>query len=258
MLIDDDIIIKYLSGQNPDSYKNSWIYSSVGREYMFEIPNPSNVEWVLKLYEKLKKQIRDFKPCNYELIKKLFPNFDDVVRDYTIMFVVGFPDPYDAMVLKHDNTEYMVFDLIQFGQDSLDESYSCHRVLTHELLHICLRKKRPEISGLSYVNDLNYMMFDEGFAHALSYSENICDFKFDDFLKDKYERSRAALKRSVIETDIEKQKACRVSADTGDYWDKFGSISGMLYILKNLNSIVEIYNNGWKDFSDKIINDTDC
>ena len=202
MIIDDSIVLKYLSGQPPESYSDCWIYNNLG----FESPDLCNKEWVLKLYNKLKYQIENFIPRNYETVKRLFPCFDDVANDYTIMLVVGFPDPYDAMVLNNNGVDYMVFDLIQFTQEALNEDYSCHRVLTHELIHICLRKNYPEPFCASYTERLDYTAFDEGFAHALTYPENLSEFQFDDFLSEKYHHAKQTLAHALAETDPEKQK----------------------------------------------------
>lgn len=254
MLIDDSIVRKYLDGQKAESYSNCWIYSAMDGANKFEVPHPSCREWVSQLCDKLKDQIKNYIPRNYQFVKSLFPDFDDVVNSYTVMLVVGFPNPYDAMVLEHDHTSIMVFDLIQFGQVSLDENYSCHRVLTHELIHMCLHNKYPRPDCLEYADCLNYIAFDEGFAHALSYPDNIQTFRFDDFLQEKYELARAQLKQAWDETDCEKQIAYSISADTGNYWDKFASISGKLFLLNHLDKIHEIYQTGWHDFAKKIVN----
>jgi hypothetical protein len=253
MKVDDSIIQKYLSGQEPASYSDCWVYSALGRGNVFETPKSSDREWVSQLCEKLKNQILNFIPRNIKLVKQLFPNFDDVEKEYTVMLVVGFPDPYDAMVLEYDGTEYMVFDLIQFGKEALNENYSCHRVLTHELIHACLHQKYPCNKNMSYVDDLNYAAFDEGFAHALSYPEDIFSFEFDEFLQEKYNAAKEKLKQAITETDPLKMEQYRISADTGDYWNKFASISGKLYLLQHLDNIFELYQSGWRDFSNKIL-----
>ena len=255
MTIDDSIARKYLSGEIPESYKNCWIYSALDEGYLFEDPDPKNREWVSKLCKKLKNQILNYLPRNEHTVRNLFPEFDAVVRDYTVLLVVGFPDPYDAMALEHDGKGYTIFDLIQFGADSLDETYNCHRVLTHELIHLCLYRQYPKPIGLSYIDELNYTAFQEGFAHALTFPENISEFTLDDFLADKYRCSKKQLQKALQETDADRQKQYLVSADTGDYWNKFASISGKLYLLNNLESIKAILLSGWTNFTEKILND---
>ncbi|MDD4729704.1 MAG: hypothetical protein PHN55_13265 [Dysgonamonadaceae bacterium] len=255
IIIDDSIILKYLNNEPCESYSNNWIYSAVCRGYLFNAPAEANRDWVYKLYHKLVKQINNYQPQNYELVKKLFPEFIETMDNYTIMLVVGFPDPYDAMMLEHDGKSYMIFDLIQFGKEALAEEYSCHRVLTHELLHMCIHNKYPKPHDLSYVDELNYTAFDEGVAHAVSYPEDINSFVFDSFLNEKYDNSKKILKNAVSETSLENQQEILVMADTGRYWDKFASISGKLYILKHIDNIENIYQNGWHNFCIKILDD---
>jgi len=255
VIIDSSIVQKYINGEKTNTYKESWIYSSFGRGSVFEEPDPANKAWVSKLCDKLINQIRNYKPGNSTLVKSLFPDFDEVSGDFTIMLVVGFPDPYDAMVMEHDGKSFMIFDLIQFGENSLNDNFSCHRILTHELIHICLHNQYPQPTSISYKENLCYTAFDEGFAHALAYPENIDEFIFDEFLQEKFDHAKSKLLEAIAETDINKQKELLISADTGRYWDKFASIAGKLYLLKNINEIDTIYQEGWYEFADKII---DC
>ena len=106
---------------------------------------------------------------------------------------------------------------------------------------------------MSYIDDLNYTAFDEGFAHALTYPEDIDSFQFDEFLQEKYYAAKEKFKQAITETDPLKMKEYSISADTGDYWDKFASISGKLYLLKHLDNIFELYQSGWFDFAHKIL-----
>jgi len=255
MNIDDSIVRKYLSGESPETYKDTWIYRAFGARCLFEEPDPENRRWVSELCEKLKHQIRTYQPRNEQVVKSVFTDFDVVARDYTILLVVGFADPYDAMAIQHDGVEYLIFDLIQFRQESLAEDYSCHRVLTHELIHLCLHRRYPKPDGLSYIDELSYTAFDEGFAHALPYPDEIDFFEFDAFLTEQYKRSRMQLERALSETDAVRQREFLIAADTGDYWDKFASISGKLYVLSRPNHLNEIYLDGWHGFAHKVAND---
>lgn len=255
MIIDAHILKDYIDGKDLNQYKDYWIYNCFGDQSVFEIPDPKNREWVAELYEKIRDQIENFIPCNKEAVLRLFPNFDRIVNDYTILLVVGFPDPYDAMVLEHNGRAYMVFDLIQFGVDSLNEDYSCHRVLTHELIHLCLMEDYPVMHEMSYTEDLNYTAFNEGFAHALTYPENISDFVFDIFLEKKFKIAKRTLCTALKETDKQTQKIYSRMADTGEYWDKFAAISGKLYLLRHFDELEQIYQEGWRDFTTRILSE---
>ena len=85
---------------------------------------------------KLTDQIVNYIPRNRATIQSLFSDFQYVMKDFTIIPVVGLPDPYDAMFLEHEGKFYIVFDLILFTEGLLNEDYSCRHVLTHELMHI--------------------------------------------------------------------------------------------------------------------------
>ena len=255
MEIDDSIVQAYLRGDPTEAYHDSWIYCSFGRGQLFEKPDPQKCGWVADLCAKLQQQILDYVPRNDSVVRSLFPNFDAVARDYTIMLVVGFPDPYDAMVVENAGREYMVFDLVQFGPESLDEEYSCHRVLTHELIHICLHRIFPKPTQLTYVGELDYTAFDEGFAHALTYPDDWESFQFDDFLVGKYEAAKERLAHALRETVAAKQHEYLISSDTGDYWDKYASMSGKLFLINNKERIQDILQGGWKGFAHRILND---
>lgn len=253
MIIDAHILTDYIEGKDLNQYKDYWIYNCFGNQSIFEIPDSKNKEWVAKLYKKIRNQIENFIPSNKDVVRRLFPQFDRIANNYTILLVVGFPDPYDAMVLEHNGKAYMVFDLIQFQEDSLNEDYSCHGVLTHELIHLCLMEDYPTAYEMSYVEDLNYTAFNEGFAHALTYVENIYGFVFDGFLEEKFKMAKHTLRAALAETDKQKQKKYSRNADTGEYWDKFASIAGMLYLLRHIDDIERIYKEGWHDFTARIL-----
>ena len=255
VIIDSHIVEDYIAGKDLNQYKSHWIYNCFGERSVFELPDPKNREWVSKLFRKISDQIKHFTPRNGELVRRIFPQFDRISNDYTILLVVGFPDPYDAMVLERDGKAYMVFDLIQFQEDSLNEDYSCHRVLTHELIHLCLMEEYPAPHEMSYIEDLNYTAFNEGFAHALTYPEDIESFTFDAFLKEKFEAAKHTLQAALAETDKSKQQVYSRMADTGEYWDKFAAMAGKLYLLRHIADLEQIYRAGWHDFAARILND---
>ena len=253
MYLDDSIVRKYINGEDLGTIKDNWIYKSMSFDSIFEYPDAAHRTWVSKLDDKLKEQITRFIPRNIETVQKLFPDFNSVKSSFTVMFVVGFPDPYDAMVMEHEGKEYMIFDLIQFGEDSLNEDYCCHRVLTHELIHMCLHNRYPVPQKASYLTDMNYTAFDEGFAHALTFPDDLEQFEFDSFLEEKYQNAKQELKMALNEHDPVKQEEYRKCADTGEYWNKFASISGKLYLLKHKDELDRIYRDGWEGFARKII-----
>lgn len=253
MIIDAHILTDYIEGKDLSRYQDDWIYNCFGSQSVFEVPDLKNREWVAKLYVKIRNQIENFTPSNQKIVRRIFTQFDRIAGNYTLIMAVGFPAPYDAMVMEHNGKAYMVFDLIQFREDSLREDYSCHGILTHELIHLCLREDYPEAKEMSYIEDLNYTAFNEGFAHALSYRENIDDLVFDGNLEEKFNTAKQTLRAALEETDEQKQKMYSRMADTGNYWDKFASIAGMLYLLRHVDDMERIYQEGWHNFAARIL-----
>ena len=111
MIIDARIAEAYISGEDLERYKDDWIYYCFGRQSVFESSAPESRGWVSELYKKIREELENFAPHNEETVKKLFPQFDRVTGGCTIRLAVGFPDPYDAMVLEHDGQPCLVFDL---------------------------------------------------------------------------------------------------------------------------------------------------
>ena len=252
MKTDDHIVLRYLRGQGLDEEKDCWIFKWENKN-VFEYPDEIHRQWVSKLHYKLTEQVKNYVPRNLKTVQLLFPDFENIMKKFNIMFVVGFPDPYDAMVLERNGKSFVVFDLIQFGKETLSEEYSCHRVLTHELIHICLHNRYPSPENPSYLEDLSYKAFDEGFAHALTFADNITQFQFDKFLEEKFRDAREMMRRALVESDTAKQEEFRKRVDTGNYWDKFASICGKLYLLKHKDRLCDIYSNGWRNFAEKIV-----
>ncbi len=63
------------------------------------------------------------------------------------------------------------------------------------------------------------------------------------------------LRTALAETDKQKQKNYSRMADTGAYWDKFASIAGKLYLLRHIDDMKRIYQEGWHDFTARILNE---
>lgn len=261
MKIDDIIIQKYLENCDTFDYSDHWVYSSISKgSYLFEEPNPNEKEWVSLLRDKVINDAEDLVPRNARIVNELFPDFYEVSANYPIILTVGCPDPYDAMVLEHNNQLFVVFDLMQFVPYVRDlyeqgEAYDFRRILTHGLLHVCIANKYPLKKNLSYLEELSYIAFDEGFAHALSYQEDIMISKFDRILEEKYKKTKHMLSLAVNEYNETKQMEYRAKANCGNYWDKYAAISGKLYLLKNKENIINIYNEGWGGFVKKILSD---
>lgn len=92
--------------------------------------------------------------------------------------VVGCKEPNDAFVLKDLNERHhMIFDLLCWekyvGKISL--SKLSQNLLTHELFHVLIGKYYTDIEESeqfgNYINKLDAITFNEGFAHLVSYNQ---------------------------------------------------------------------------------------
>lgn len=257
MEYNDEIVQQYFTNKDILTSDSHWIYSFIEKDkILYEKPLYTKIEIVKQVHREIIAALDNFKFFNDKLITEVFPNIEDIKGNSTIILVVGCPKPYDAVIREYNGQEYIIFDLIRFAEYA-DSGYSLEllirKLLTHELLHKCIHDKYPIVSALSYIDELNYIAFDEGFAHLLAYKDNIKDCEFDDFLTERYLKAKHQLKQAITEKDSVKQKDYLSFANTGSYWDKFAAISGKLYLLKHIEHLHSIYNNGWYNFINEIL-----
>lgn len=67
--------------------------------------------------------------------------------------------------------------------------------------------------------------------------------------------AKNTLQAALEETDKQKQENYSRMANTGKYWDKFASMAGMLYLLRHIDEIERIYQEGWHDFTARILDE---
>jgi len=176
--------------------------------------------------------LSDFKPLNEDIFTSIYPEWPQIINDMNVLLVVGCPDPYDAMVMEYGGRQYVIFDLIRLNNyvrlgyniDSM-----INQLLTHEISHLCLREKYPVPNSTDYFENLKYIVFDEAFAHILSFNEDIRGYDFTNIIEEHYSKSLIKLRSALNETDYDKQNELLIQANSGVYWDKFGAISGMLF-----------------------------
>ncbi|ARC86369.1 hypothetical protein U732_3449 [Clostridium argentinense CDC 2741] len=258
MIVNDDIIIKYFNNTNCDDYNKHWVFDNIEEnQYLFEKPLCENKDIVQDVYKKIKCMLNEFTPVNEKLFRRLFPNFQEVLKRTKVILVVGCPNPYDAMVREYNKEAYVIFDLIRLGEyikNGHNLENIIQQLLTHEFAHKCIREKYRINDNLSYIEKLNYITFDEGFAHLLSYKEDIENYNFNsEIYIEKFNKSKKVLAQSINEKEIKEQERLLLSANSGAYWDKFASICGKLYLAKHIDSLLEIYEKGWNNIITDIL-----
>ena len=252
MLVDDNIVLKYLSGENVDMISKHWVFRNIEKDkYLFEVPDAAKKDEVNKILISIKKILLEFTPLNEEIYSTLYPQWQLIIKDMNVLLLVGCPKPYDAMVIENGGKEYVIFDLIRFCDYSLqgyDIEMLIRQLITHETAHLCLHRKYPVPISDNFLEQLKYTTFDEGFAHLLAFKDNIRQFDFSTIIKEHYNQAIIKLHEAMKEDDCEKQKVLLEQSNSGPYWDKFAAISGKLFLASHLEDIQKIYNDGIDNF----------
>lgn len=258
MIIDDKVIQDYLNDRPLEGLKNHWVFHKIEPEkYLFETPDSQKKESVSKVYQQLLHTLNDFTPLNEELFKRLFPNYRALLKELNVLFIVGCPEPYDAIFLEHHDKQYIVFDLIRFST-YIEHGYDVQKLVkglvTHEFIHFCIAKDYPMPNPITYEEQLSYIIFNEGFAHLLAFNECIEEVDWHSLEYNQYYiNAKNTLMMALKEEDPKKQSILLEQADSGAYWDKFGAITGKLYLSKHLIDLGAIYQKGYKDMLNAIL-----
>ncbi len=257
MNINDKLVRSYLENTLNIEEDACWIYSKIKEgDYLFETPNANEQDDVKALLINFHEILLDFKPFNQSLFEALFPEWRHLLEEVNIILAVGCPDPYDAFVRKNKEKEYIIFDLLRFNvyrKLGYDIELAIRQMITHEFVHICLHNAYPQPTDATYVEALEYILFDEGFAHLLAFKEDVLGFDFSEYIETKMYTVQSRFKQALLETDVHKQKMFLEEANAGSYWDKFAAISGKLYLAKNKDRLNELYGLGVKQLTAHIM-----
>lgn len=235
MIIKTEIIDSFLEHGNLDSVKDHWIYHSiVPGQYTFEEPLYVNKELLVHLYETIQNRLYNFKPLNEALWHQVFGDMQ--IPDTTAIYLIaGSPKPYDGVVREDQSgMRCIILDLVRLCTyaDSLEElDFIAADFLTHELSHVLMSQRYPYSKHLPKVNVLKQLVFDEGIAHFLSYKEDVLSLdwhtdKMNNRRESVYQKLRYYLTQEYALTPEAFSKA-----NTGSFWDKYASISGMFAVI---------------------------
>ncbi|MDR2598744.1 MAG: hypothetical protein LBC73_00520 [Oscillospiraceae bacterium] len=257
MKIDNSIIDLYIKGEPSSMYSNHWVYSAIiPEQYCFTEPDVNRILKVETYRDQITNMCHDFTFRNNDLVHKIFDNTSTIVQNANILFTVGLPEMYDAMVREHNGRTYIIIDLINFSNYlNKDNSFSdiTNNFLTHELIHVLINEKYPK-EDFDYIEYLDYTSFHEGFAHLLSYKDNIMQYQLDDTYKERFINAKDTLIAALNETDPMLRQRYTNEANSGKYWNKFAAISSMLYLMKHREDLKSIYEKGWRGFTQDVIN----
>ncbi len=237
MRVEDFLAEEYLKGKDVSKYASEWYFEE---EKRFE--NPPECEKTHKAVEKILNDIKmitkNFVPLNNDVVDILFPDRKNI--QINVDLIVGYPAPYDAVVKKApDGKTHIILDLVRIADYGLSENELKNvisNLLTHEGVHVLMAYSEPDIARAmeedNYINKLDAIVFDEGFAHLLSYNNK--ELEQVDWTSQKlrtvFEQSSLKLNEAIKEQKPERQKELIIQSNTGGYYEKFGAMSGMLYL----------------------------
>ncbi|MDR0847337.1 MAG: hypothetical protein LBN08_07515 [Lactobacillales bacterium] len=231
MIIDTSIIdIFNCEGLNENSH---WIFSKVvDGEILFELPKYDK-SIVNKIVQLIIDELENFKPCNEKIILEIWPDFFEILSYVEVILAVGIPKPYDAMV----RDGYIIFDIGNFLDYEMTKGKMIsfvRNMLTHEAIHVLIQRDYPKEKNLEYIS------FDEGFAHLLANWEDVSTVDFDQY-EDKYltakEKYFKVLEDHELDPDFRE-------ANEGPFWYKYAAIYGCLALAKNKDDLLRIYKKG--------------
>lgn len=242
MIIDTEILEKYYMDQL--SSESHWVYGAIlSSERLFEQPK-QNKDQIRSMAELIHQIAADFEPYNQAMVYRLFPDFQSQLDEVCLVLAVGLPAPYDALVRSYHDKEYIIFDLAQFlnyGMTTGQVHEFTKSMLTHEGIHLALHHQYPvpEIN-MAFKQRMDYLCFDEGFAHLLSTWKKIECLDFADF-NSQYLKAKKRYQEVVTNPCLDPQLE---EANSGPFWEKFGAIYGCLTLLKNRDQLERLYQSG--------------
>ncbi|GAA0788166.1 hypothetical protein [Hathewaya limosa] len=259
MRVNVDTVNDYLSGKDLNNYSNQWIFKSIEKDkYLIEKVSENKRDTIKKITYLLQKELVNFKPYNIEIWNLIFPRWESIINSSLVYLVVGCPNPYDAMTrVSPKGEEAIIIDInrmlsyVNKGEEVID---IIKNLFTHEYAHTCIHCKYPPLNSTEDLENIQYLCFDEGIAHFLSFDKDIKTVQWhSNVMKDRKKNAYNMLKVAI--TQKQDNKEILEKANSGPFWEKFGAISGLFTISDafveskyNYDSIVELYNRGPKEF----------
>lgn len=244
MKIETTIVDAYLRAEDVTAFSNLWLYTDRtehGIENVFHLPPKAADKHTVisQIRAEIISHASSFVPCNVPVWDALFENWRQFLDDTVLDLIVGYPDTGDAIVKPApDGTNHMIFDLLCWEKylDLMPLSAIAQNLLTHELFHVMVGKAFPDIEATeacgTYMDALDAITFNEGFAHLVSYNRQEIDTVLWDAepLSNVYQRSVSMMRKALQETSPEQQKQFLYKASCGNYYDKYAGMCGMIYL----------------------------
>lgn len=268
MKIDTTIVDAYLDSEDISRFSSMWLYTGRRKDgvgSIFHGPPAAEVkrEVVSRIKEEIITHASAFVPCNAPIWEALTENWREFLEEAIMDLVVGLPEPNDASIREApDGKHHIIFDLLCWEKylGLMPLSDISQNLLTHELFHVMVEKKLPDIKCLEmqggYIDQLDAITFNEGFAHLVSYNgQEINTVSWDgEKLTDVYNASVSKMKDALRENSPEKQKQYVYEANFGNYYDKYAAMCGLIYLGRQWQSggilrLKELFDQGYCGFA---------
>ena len=270
MKIDTTIVDAYLRSEDVRKFSSLWLYvdrAEKGEEKLFQAP--PEIKAKHDIVSRIKKEIifhaKTFIPCNAPIWDALFENWRAFLDDTVLDLIVGYPDSIDAVVRQAPDGKYhMIFDLLCWEKylGVIPLSALSQNLLTHELFHVLVGNCFSGIESVetqgAYIDRLDAITFNEGFAHLVSYNQQEIDtVKWDgEKLTEVYKNSVTRMKDALQEENPEAQRQYIYEANYGNYYYKYAAMCGMIYLGRQWQSngasrLKEVFYGGYHGFAAK-------
>lgn len=235
LVVNKLLVENFLHNLDTTHDSHNWFFTS-SRPYTQPPRDNNTKQQCAHLLKIVEQELSNFTPLNQTVLDQLFPKWQ--TETLYLNIIVGFPAPYDV-VTEADKAGkiHVMMDIFQLSQYNIPDhtiTDILRNIITHEIVHLLIAKRHPNIlkESQNYNERLDKIVFNEGFAHLLSY--NSCELEETDWnsndLQELYRTSKTKLSLASAEKITEKQEIFLQQADTGTYKEKFGAMSAMLYL----------------------------
>lgn len=162
-------------------------------------------------------------------LKELDALAEEKILSQVLIYIThGVESLYDAWTVS-DNDQAKIFlnaDGFEYRFETQDAF-----IVTHELVHLLIEDRLPQIAENDFLGQYHRIMIDEGLAHFLSFPfrDKIQNYREHYEDKKKWAEERFYENLRLLISDISESEKKRILHDgnTGSYWHKHASIYGL-------------------------------
>jgi hypothetical protein len=189
----------------------------------------ANTEFDQRKVELVQKLVTDFNNGQDDFMVNLFSHFYSKLQGpFRVIVTSGIPGPYDAWTAKYEGEFAIFINLSEWSLPQLEKSGL--GVVKHEVTHVLLEPLLKSPDAEDFLANLDHIVIDEGIAHYIGVSGNRAEFlaaKKTHWIQAENILEKAQNELRANGTTEDRKSELLKLANTGPFWEKFGSISGM-------------------------------